>query len=250
MVGALGLEPRASWSQTRRASQLRHAPTYCVRHYNTTVGSASIVQNRDQKIGVGIPRGTPLLRRPRSPRRGSRVCYTLSMKKLYSELLARPVMSRDSAKPVARVFDVILDPASGNFVALSVYPALRKVVAARDIVSWTPEITIRDSDSIIEPSEIVRIQKVLDSHAAFIGNRVETESGKYLGRVYDFLLDVNLGALLKIIVAHDFLGIVRWNERVIPAGEIIRTEPERIIVKDDLLIEPLPSQPEQVMAGA
>lgn len=26
LVGALGLEPRASWSQTMRASQLRHAP--------------------------------------------------------------------------------------------------------------------------------------------------------------------------------------------------------------------------------
>lgn len=27
MVGAAGLEPAASWSQTRRASQLRYAPT-------------------------------------------------------------------------------------------------------------------------------------------------------------------------------------------------------------------------------
>lgn len=171
------------------------------------------------------------------------------MKRLYSELLGTPVMSRDSAKPIARVFDVILDPASGNFVALSVYPALRRVVAARDIVSWSPAITVRDSESVIEPSEVVRIQRVLDSHTTFMKNRVETESGKYLGRVYDFLLDVNLGALLKIMVAHSFLGIVRWSERVIPAGEIVRTEPERIIVKDDLLVEPI-ARPEQVMAGA
>lgn len=158
-------------------------------------------------------------------------------------------MSRDSAKPVARVFDVILDPTSGNFVALSVHPALRRVVGARDIISWSPVITVRDSESLIEPSEVVRIQKVLDLHTTFMKNRVETESGKYLGRVYDFLLDVNLGALLKIMVAPNFLGIVRWNERVIPAGEIIRTEPERIVVKDDLLMERIP-RPEQVMAGA
>lgn len=171
------------------------------------------------------------------------------MKKHYSELIGTPVLSRDSAKPVARVFDVILDPANGNFVALSVHPALRMVVGAKDIISWAPVVTIRDSESMIEPSEVVRIQKVLDSHTSFIKNRVETESGKYLGRVYDFSFDVNLGALVKIMVAHSFLGIVRWDERVIPASEIIRTEPERIVVKDDLLLERV-SQPEQAMVGA
>lgn len=176
-------------------------------------------------------------------------CYTRAMKKLFSELIGQPVMSRDSAKPVARVFDLVFDPANGGFIALSAHPTLQQVVGARDIVSWAPQIMIRDHESIIEPSEVVRIQKVLNMRASFLHNRVETESGMYLGRVHDYLMDVTAGALLKIMVSKSFLGIVRFQERIIPMSEIIRVEPERIVVKDDLLMERV-AKPEQVMAGA
>lgn len=171
------------------------------------------------------------------------------MRKLFSELIGQPVTTRDSAKPVARVFDLVLDPANGGFIALSVHPALQQVVGARDIVSWTPQITIRDLESIIEPSEVVRIQRVLNTNTAFLYNRVETESGVYLGRVHDYLMDITAGALLKIMVSKSFLGIIRWNERIIPMSEIIRVEPERVIVKDDLLMQRV-AKPERVMAGA
>ncbi len=54
VVGALGLEPRASWSQTRRASQLRHAPKSggtiaLVRVVVNTVVSVSLLARFSQK---------------------------------------------------------------------------------------------------------------------------------------------------------------------------------------------------------
>lgn len=171
------------------------------------------------------------------------------MKKLYSELIGKPVMARDSSSPVARVFDLILDPANGTFVALSVYPRMRRVVGARDVLSWIPEIMIRDTESMVVPDDIVRIKHVMDHYAPFYGNRVETESGKSLGTVYDYLFDLNAGVLLTILVAKSFLGVVHYDDRIITAGDIIKVEPERIIVKDDLAGIPVVPT-EQVLAGA
>ena len=35
MVGAAGFEPAASWSQTKRAAKLRHAPQYQFYHMSS-----------------------------------------------------------------------------------------------------------------------------------------------------------------------------------------------------------------------
>lgn len=159
------------------------------------------------------------------------------MKKLFSDIQGKMVYSRDSGGPVARVFDLILDPVNGTFVALSVHPFLKKVVGMRDIISWYPKVVIRDVDCIVDPDEVMRIKEVLDKgYAPFLDNTVVTESGKKLGKVYDYLFDIDAGILLKMMVAKNFLGLVHTSERVIPASDIIRVEADCIIVKDDMRI--------------
>ncbi len=169
------------------------------------------------------------------------------MKKLFSQIQGKPVFSRDTRAPVARAFDLILDPANGTLVALSVHPSAANVVGMRDILSWYPEIVMRDTDSIVEPSEVIRIQEVLNhQYAPLMGNLVVTESGTVLGRVYDYLFDLDAGIMLKFMVAKTFLGLINFGERIFSAKDIIRMEPDRIIVKDDMTV--LEVQPE--MLGA
>ncbi len=159
------------------------------------------------------------------------------MKKLFSDIQGKMVYSRDSGGPVARVFDLILDPANGTFVALSVHPFMKKIVGMRDVISWYPKIVIRDAECIVDPDEVMRIKDVLDKgYAPFLDNTVVTESGKKLGQVYDYLFDIDAGILLKMMVAKSFLGMVRTSERVLPASDIIRVETDRIIVKDDMRV--------------
>lgn len=158
------------------------------------------------------------------------------MKKLYSELAGRPVFVRDVPNVIARVFDLILDPSDGSLVALSVHPNMQKVIGSRDVLSFIPRVVIRDTDSIVAPDEIVRIQQVFARYAPVIRNRVVTESGKNLGIVYDYLFDIDKSIVLKLMVAHSFLGILHFGQRIISAKEIIRIEPDQIIVKDDMRV--------------
>lgn len=169
------------------------------------------------------------------------------MKKLFSEIQGKPVFSRDVTGAVARVFDLVLDPMNGTLVALSVHPSMGKIVGMRDILSWYPKIVIRDTDSIVEPEDVARVQQVLThDYAPFLHNAVVTESGADLGRVYDYLFDLDAGIVLKIIVAKSFLGLVHFSERVISAKDIIRVDPGQIVVKDDTRVV----EREVEMAGA
>jgi uncharacterized protein YrrD len=123
-----------------------------------------------------------------------------------------------------------------------------KVVGSRDVISFYPRIVIRDTESIVAPDEIVRVHQVLTHYAPVIRNRVITESGKDLGTVHDYLLDIDASIVLKLMVSHSFLGILHFGQRIISAKEIVRIEPEQIIVKDDMRVyEPLR---ETEMAGA
>lgn len=170
------------------------------------------------------------------------------MKKLYSELFGQPVFSRDTAGTVARIFDLVLDPSDGSLVALSVHPLTRKLIGSRDVISWYPRVTIRDMDSIVDPDDVVRIQRVLEAYAPVIRNRVITESGKELGTVYDYLFDLDTTIMLKIMVAHSFLGMFRFGDRIISAKNIVRIEPDQIIVKDDTRVREQAREAEMVGA--
>lgn len=172
------------------------------------------------------------------------------MKKLFSEIQGRPVFSRDTAGPVARIFDLVIDPANGTFVALSVHPSAAKIVGARDILSWYPHIVIRDMDSITEPDEVIKVHEVLSeaSYGPFFKNSVVTESGEKLGRVFDYLINLDAGVVLNLMVAKTFLGLINFSERIIPVSDIIRVEPDQIIIKDDMRIPEGVREPE--MMGA
>ncbi len=174
----------------------------------------------------------------------------VSMKKLFSEIQGRPVFSRDTTGPVARIFDLVIDPTNGTLVALSVHPSAAKIVGTRDILSWYPHIVIRDMDSITEPDEVIKVHEVLSdsSYGPFFKNTVVTESGEELGRVFDYVINLDAGVVLNLMVAKTFLGLVHFSERIIPVSDIIRVEPDRIIIKDDMRIPETVREPE--MMGA
>lgn len=155
------------------------------------------------------------------------------MKKLFSQLVGRPILCQEAGGPVARVFDLIFDPDTGVMVAVSVHPRVREVVAAHDIKAWSPSIVIRDYDSITAPEDVVKVQQALRRRGPLFRSRVVTRSGKDLGRVVDYLVDLDADRLLKIMVAKLFLGIFVFNERIFPASDIVEMRPDRIIVRDD-----------------
>ena len=95
LVGELGLEPRTSWSQTRRASQLRYTPTHLksipfflfpceYQKYGNAMRNGSVVQKSSYFSG--------------EPMKSHRKAYTVTMEKYYSQSIGTEVFTIEGAR--------------------------------------------------------------------------------------------------------------------------------------------------------
>lgn len=155
------------------------------------------------------------------------------MERIYSNIIQTPVYD-DGIRPLTSVKDVLVDPETGKIIALIVNPNENLVIIPIDIVSWKGAINIHHADHIINADEVLRVTEVQKMNIPIFHNNVETKSGKRLGKVVDFSVDADDLVLRKLYVAKEFLGLVRFENRIIPAKNIIEILEGKIVVQDDL----------------
>jgi len=156
------------------------------------------------------------------------------MEKLYSNIIGTPVIEDDVFRAIAVIRDVVVDPESGNVVAFIVDPSRNMVIAPVDVLSFGEFIKIHSSESIVEGKEIFRIDRVQKRGIKIMGNRVESKDEEYIGKVVDFSIDAKTLTLKRLFTAKGFLGLIRYDQRIIAAKNIIEILPEKIIVKENL----------------
>jgi len=161
-------------------------------------------------------------------------CYNLSMEKFYSNIVGTPVMEDDVFRAITTIKDVILDPESGKVVAFSVDLSRNLVVAPVDILSFDEFLKIHNHESIAEGNDILRVAAVQKKGIRIIHNRVESKNGEYIGIVVDFSIDPKTFTLKRILTAKSILGLIRYDQRIILAKNIIEILPNKIIVKENL----------------
>ncbi len=162
--------------------------------------------------------------------------YNKDMERFYSKISGTPVMEDDAMRPLTTIKDVLIDSETGKVIAFIVNLSKNLIITPMDILSWHDAIHVHDRDSIIEGNEVLRVENVQKSGTRVIHNRVETKDGKYLGKVVDFSIDSHSMDLKKLYVAKGFLGLFRYESRIIPAKNIIEILPEKIVVKEDLAV--------------
>lgn len=154
------------------------------------------------------------------------------LEKLYSHIVGTPVFEDDERHPVAFVRDVIIDPETGNLLALMINK--NQIISVFDIASWGEVVRIRNSDVIAPLEDVLRVFEVYKRGIKVFGNRVETENGTILGIVVDYVIDEKAMTLKKIFTAKLVLGIFRHENRIISAKNIIEIRADKIIVRDGL----------------
>lgn len=159
------------------------------------------------------------------------------MEKLFSEILGTPVVAENIGRPVGRVFNLLIHPDNGQVLALSLDLLFHRLIVPMDIHGWYREIVIARSDVIVSPEDVVRVREILNRETFFFKNRVFTKEGKYLGRVFDYAIDIDQMFLTKIFVAKNILGLVRLNQCTIPFHNILEVQQKKIVVKNDLARE-------------
>jgi len=157
------------------------------------------------------------------------------MEKLYSNIVGAHVAEHDSRRVITTVKDVVIDPETGKLLALIVDLRKNLIIVPVDIIFWTDRILIHGHESIIEAHEVMKVVSVLEKKIKISKARVETDNGKYLGQVIDFSIGNKDFLLKKLFVAKGFLGLFRYENRIIPWKHIIEILPEKIVVKNDLM---------------
>jgi uncharacterized protein YrrD len=164
------------------------------------------------------------------------------MEKAYSEIVGMPVIVEGAGK-VTRVTDVLTDPDDGKVCAF--FTGKMKAVTPMDIIFFGKAITIGSFEDIIDADDLVKVTNILKNENRILQSRVETKKGDYLGKLYDYFIDVKAFGLTKIVVHKSFLGLFKSPDRLISARDIIEIKKDLVIVKNKHAKKPVPAENEE-----
>jgi uncharacterized protein YrrD len=186
-------------------------------------------------------------------------CYNILMNKFASELVLKPVLVKDAiargeGAMVGLVESLIINPDNGELAGLIVREGFgkksHKTLSAKDILGISSEFYLASSyDKLGEIDEIVRLKEIMDRDIDIVGNKVYTVSGTYLGKVFDYTLDLSQLMISRIYVGTKLLGAFS-KQHIIAYKQIISIEKDRITVDDAVIKIKKPSLVAENSLGA
>lgn len=162
------------------------------------------------------------------------------MLKPISEVVGAKLVDLENSQTIGRITDWIIDPQQKKISALVVkLPGIFRgvsIITTIDVIEYGPGIVVvRDQNAVVSPNEVIGLKKLIKSRQRIIGSRVETKSGKLLGNVEDLIFETVDSILQKLYVKPGILGMVKQPDRIISADKIIKIEPKRIVVQDNVM---------------
>ena len=146
------------------------------------------------------------------------------------------VRSLEELGIVGRISDIIVDPENGQLLALVLAKFLGapEVISPMDIVSFSPgNVLIKTKDAILPLKDIVRAQKIWQEKIRLIGSLCKTESGKILGTIDDFLIDLDTMLVAKYYVGGNHILAPLAPNRIILANKTIKIKKGLVTVQDE-----------------
>jgi len=150
-----------------------------------------------------------------------------------------PIISLYNTAKIGSVLDFVVDPDTGRVIGIigergGFLKRDAKVISTVDVREFSKEALLVDSeDALVSQYDIVKIDSVLKSRIKIFGNRVVTESGKYLGKVRDYLVD-DFFLIAKLYVNPSVTNILS-SQLIISRDSILKITKDQIIVSDSLL---------------
>ncbi len=156
---------------------------------------------------------------------------TTENSRLRTEFLNTQVITRDTGKRLGVVKELLVDVDQREIVVLGLRDNLLSLTGMakymyRDRIEKSGDVVLVDSEDVIEDIDV-------DVYSKLINSEVITETGEPLGRIRDFVFNIDDGKVYSLIIAS--LGIPQIPEQFIstyelPIEEIISSGPNRVIV--------------------
>lgn len=151
-----------------------------------------------------------------------------------TKLIGTAVAAVDSQSRIGEIREIFIDPNNGKIMGFLVKMdgllGPTRALSFMDIKDWDPNgIVTETEENLVEPSEIVRIKKLIEKNIILLGMKAETESGKSLGKVENFLIDTQTETVVKYYLNDLILG-----QKIIPADKVIQID-HKIIFADEVI---------------
>lgn len=154
----------------------------------------------------------------------------------FSKLKGLSVGVMDEAKKVGEVSRVVFDHTQAKVIGLLVKAgglmSREMVVSLADVVSIdVGGVVINSSDDILDKDEIVRVNTILKKNTKLVGLRVYDKENKFLGFVYDGVLETDTGNLMRLYVRY------LWRRYIFSSKQIVELNEKRVVVNTDAKIK-------------
>lgn len=151
-------------------------------------------------------------------------------------LLNKEVLSLRTGLPVATVSGVVINPNNlkiEGFYCIDRFNKDKLVLLTQDIREVLPNgYVINDHDVLSDPSELIRLQKVLELNYDLIAKEVVTLAGQKVGKVSDYAAESSSLYIQKIYVSQSIFKSLTGGSLSIDRNQINEITPKRIIINE------------------
>lgn len=151
---------------------------------------------------------------------------------LYSKIIGLPIIETRNQTKVGEVFELILQKTdievSGIVLKNTGLFSKQMVISSTDLIEISADaVLVSSEDAITTLEEAMRLKEQISKGYTGVGQKIYTKSGKYIGKVFDFLVDSSSFSIKKLYTKSFFI------EKIIPTDNVISFNRKVIIIKDD-----------------
>jgi uncharacterized protein YrrD len=171
---------------------------------------------------------------------------------LASQMDNLPIISLQTGEPIAWVRQPIIAVATLEILAFrceSGHQKHPKLLMIRDLRQLAPDCIIVDTeDELTDPEDIVRLKTMLKSSYNPMDKMVVSDTGRKLGSVEDYSVNLETHRVQKLHVRQSLLRSWIGSSLIIDRTQIIDITPQRITVRDStikagMIADPVPEIP-------
>ena len=154
------------------------------------------------------------------------------MRTRFSTALGLPVIDDDTGEPLGALNGILLNPDTGKvegfFIKIPGFLSSTMLfLSSFDVLHWGMRVAIRGMEVLSPLEDHIRLQTMADEGRYFLGQRIVTDTGRYLGVCKDVQFDTDQ------FMVEWFWPKKFWKwQSPLPLTQIQEVRKEAIIVRD------------------
>lgn len=170
-----------------------------------------------------------------------------NMLQLSGSIAKTSVLSLRTGGLIAEVIGPLINPHNlkiEGFYCQDRFSKGQLVLLTQDIRDTAPQgFLVNDHDVLTDPSELVRLQSIIDLNFQLLNKPVITSGKKRLGKVTDYAIDNSSMFIQKLYVSQSLLKSFSGGQLSVDRTQIVEITNRKIVIQD-------PLQPMKDAAGA